>query len=379
MPIAIEKNCRWINSISRCCKDGACWATREIDGGNVHLGQRNDRALVAGGAGFIGSNLVGSLLNKNRKVDCVDSLVTGHLSNLAEFHGNPDFRFIRGDIADSGIAAWLLRENYSEIYHLACPTGVPNIAVLGGEMLAACSAGTLNLLNAAKKSRAKFLFASSAEVYGDPEVVPQCESYAGNVDPVGPRSPYEEGKRFGEALTVFHARAWHLDARIVRIFNTYGTNMSTTDSRVIPQMLSNMIMGKQVVIYGDGSQTRAFLHVSDLIDGFARIMRRRCAGDVYNIGGEREISIRELFGLLGGIADYAQPPVFEPHFIVDHKRRLPDTAKMRNLGWSPRISLEAGLRRSFLENTSESVGATARKPARRELKMKNPQPMPLSA
>ncbi len=345
----------------------------------MHLGQRNDRVLVAGGAGFIGSNLVGSLLDRNRKVDCVDSLITGHLSNLAEFRGDPDFRFIQGDIADSGIAARLLRENYSEIYHLACPTGVPNIARLGGEMLAASSAGTLNLLNAAKKSRAKFLFASSAEVYGDPEIVPQCENYAGNVDPVGPRSPYEEGKRFGEALTLFHGRAWGLDARIVRIFNTYGTNMSTTDSRVVPQMLSNMIAGNPVVIYGDGSQTRAFLHVDDLMDGFSRLMRRRCAGDVFNIGGEREISIRDLFILLSDIAGYAQPPVFESHFIADHKRRLPDTAKMRNLGWNPRISLEAGLRRSHLEKTSGAVGAGVRKPARRESKMDSPQSMPLSA
>jgi nucleoside-diphosphate-sugar epimerase len=144
-------------------------------------------------------------------------------------------------------------------------------------------------------------------------------------------------------------------------------------------MLSNMIAGNPVVIYGDGSQTRAFLHVDDLIDGFSRVMRRRCAGDVFNIGGEREISIKELFDLLGGIADYVQPPLFEPHFIEDHKRRLPDTAKMRNLGWSPRISLEAGLRRSCLEKASGSVGATVRKPARREPKMENPQPMPLSA
>jgi len=329
----------------------------------VHLGRQNNRVLVAGGAGFIGSNLTGALLKKNRAVDCVDSLVTGHLGNLAEFRDNPDFRFIRGDISDSGIAAWLLRESYSEIYHLACPTGVPNIATLGGEMLAASSAGTLNLLRAAKKSHAKFLFASTAEVYGDPEVVPQPETYAGNVDPVGPRSPYEEGKRFGEALTVFHARQWGLDARIVRIFNTYGTKMSASDSRVIPQMLSSMLADRPVTVYGDGSQTRTFLHVDDLIDGFSRVMRRRCAGDVFNIGGDSEISIKELFGVLGRIVGYGQPPVFTPHFIDDHKRRLPNTAKIRGLGWTPQVTLEAGLRRSHLERLSASVDSIVRGPA----------------
>ena len=345
----------------------------------MHLGRRHNRALVAGGAGFIGSNLVRSLLSKNRKVDCVDSLITGQSANLSEFRGNPDFRFIQGDIADSGIAAWLLRESYSEIYHLACPTGVPNIARMGGEMLAACSAGTLNLLRAAKKSHAKFLYASSAEVYGDPEVMPQRESYAGNVDPVGPRSPYEEGKRFGEALTAFHARDWQLDARIVRIFNTYGTNMSASDSRVIPKMLANMIAGEPVVIYGDGRQTRAFLHVDDLVDGFFRVMRCRCVGDVFNIGGEHETSIRDLFGVLSGITACDLPPVFEPHFIEDHKRRLPETAKIRDLGWNPRISLEAGLRRSYLEATSVSAGTAGLWPARRQREKVHSLPMALSA
>jgi nucleoside-diphosphate-sugar epimerase len=335
--------------------------------------------LVAGGAGFIGSNLVRRLLNKNWKVDCVDTLVTGQLANLAEFRANPNFRFIQGDIADSGIGARLLRESYSEIYHLACPTGVPNIARLGGEMLAASSIGTFNLLRVAKKSGAKFLFASSAEVYGDPEVVPQSEAYAGNVDPVGPRSPYEEGKRFGEALTAFHARAWGLDARIVRIFNTYGTNMSASDSRVIPQMLYNMMAGKPVVIYGDGSQTRAFLHVDDLIDGFFRLMKRQCAGEVFNVGGDREISIAELFVVLGNIAQYGQEPIFKPHFITDHKRRLPDTARIRNLGWRPRIALEAGLRRSYLEKISGPASSEMHKPASREREPESTQSMPISA
>lgn len=305
------------------------------------------RILIAGGAGFIGSNLVREFLAQGHKVDCVDSLITGELANLDAVRMNQDFRFIHGDIADLGIVSRLRRERYTDIYNLACPTGVPNIALLGEEMMLASSAGTLNLLHVAEQSQARYLFASTAEAYGDPEVFPQAESYAGNVDPVGPRSPYEEGKRFGEAITAYYAQRHGIDARIVRIFNTYGENMSPKDTRVIPNMLLSMATGKRVVIFGDGTNTRSFLYVTDLIEGFALVMAQRQSGEVFNIGGEREMTINELFDACRKVTGSNSKPDYQPHFIEDHRRRLPDTSKIRRLGWKPRVPIEQGLRLSY--------------------------------
>lgn len=308
---------------------------------------RQQRFLIAGGAGFIGSNLCRYFIDRGFAVDCVDDLSTGRMESVADLVGKPGFRFMRLDVADADACRILMERSYAEVYHLACPTGVPNIAVMGDRMLLASSAGTMNLLNVARQSEAKFLFASTAEAYGNPEVFPQSETYIGNVDPVGPRSAYEEGKRFGEAMTRHFGRQFGIDAFIVRIFNTYGPGMSPQDQRVIPQMLMSLIRGTPVRIYGDGSQTRTFLHVKDLIDGFRRVMASGWHGEVYNIGSSRQVTIRQLCHLAAKATGRHAPIEFVDHFIEDHRGRLPDTTKIQALGWRQRVSLEAGLSESY--------------------------------
>lgn len=301
------------------------------------------RVLVAGGAGFIGSNLIQQLINRGDVVDCVDNLITGDASNIAKCNGKNNFRFIAADISIREMLSQIESVVYDEIYNLACPTGVPNIAVYGEEMLMTSSLGNLNLLRIAERCHAKYLFASSAEVYGDPEITPQLESYNGDVNPVGPRSAYEEGKRFGESLTAYFAKTHGVDARIIRIFNTYGPNMSLSETRVIPAMLMALIKGQPVKIYGDGNNTRSFQYVTDLLSGFELAMGIKCEGDVFNIGSDEELKIIELFETCKSVTERSCQPQFLPHFIEDHSRRKPDTSKIRKLGWASEVSLEEGL------------------------------------
>jgi nucleoside-diphosphate-sugar epimerase len=313
------------------------------------LGVRAERCLVAGGAGFIGSNLARALLARGMEVDCVDDLSTGRQNNISDLKRDPSFRFIRLDVSNAKGCARLLRRHYSEIYHLACPTGVPNIEILGEEMLLSSSAGTYNLLRIARRTGARFLFTSTAEAYGDPQVFPQPESYAGNVDPVGPRSAYEEAKRFGEALTCYYGRKHAIDVRIIRIFNTYGPRMSPDDQRVIPQMIGSLIHGEPVSIYGDGSQTRTFMHVNDLVAGLLTVMGRGRNGEVYNIGGSQQLTIKALFDAVKKATGLRGRAIFEKHFISDHRGRWPDTSKVEALGWKQKVSLEEGLREIYAE------------------------------
>lgn len=303
--------------------------------------------LVAGGAGFIGSNLVSWLLERGREVHCIDNYVTGTRSANARHLANRKFRLFDADITDEQFVSNLSHFDYGEVYNLACPTGVPNNRRLGEVMLLTSSEGSLNLLRLARATGAKYLFTSTAEAYGDPLVFPQHESYTGNVDPVGPRSPYEEGKRFAEALTAFYARQHGVDARTVRVFNTYGVNMALTDTRVIPSMLLSMALGKPAVIYGDGNNTRSFLYVTDLLDGFALVMADRHSGEVFNIGGEQEMTVNALFEVCKQVTGSTARADYQPHFIDDHRRRLPDTGKVRALGWKPNVTLEQGLALSF--------------------------------
>lgn len=319
------------------------------------------RYLVAGGAGFVGSNLALKLLDHGGIVDVVDNLSTGRIENITELEKRPNFRFIELDITDARSCTLALERRYTHIYNLACPTGVPNIALLGEEMLTTCSVGVHNLLKVAHQSGAKYVYASTAEAYGDPEIFPQPETYVGNVDPVGPRSPYEEGKRFGEALTRYYGHKHGVDVNIVRIFNTYGPRMSPRDQRVIPQMLGSLIEGRPVTIFGDGTQTRTFLHVDDLVAGLMKVMDKGLPGEVYNIGGSTQIAIRELFEVVKSATGLRGSAVFRKHFICDHRGRWPQTSKMQSLGWQQKVSLEDGIRQSYDDLLSEANRERARK------------------
>jgi nucleoside-diphosphate-sugar epimerase len=303
------------------------------------------RILITGGAGFIGSNLSKVLLNKGEYVDCVDNLITGRIEAINSLRSYHRFRFFKLDVSDTAFFNTFIDNKYTDIYHLACPTGVPNIKTFGEEMLKTCSSGTENILRLACAHNAKVLYSSSAEVYGNPEIFPQSEDYHGNVNPVGPRSAYEEGKRFSEALIVMYVDKYKIDAKIVRIFNTFGIGMSQEDSRVIPRFLKNIRKGENLVIYGDGSQTRTHLYVDDLISGLLLVMERGCCGGVYNIGGEEQLSVADLAIAIKKLSNATVDIEYHPHFIEDHSDRLPMTTKVKALGWKPIIKVAEGLLR----------------------------------
>lgn len=299
--------------------------------------------LVTGGAGFIGSNLCRALLAHGHTVFAVDNLITGHKSNIAPYLEDPHFSFYELDIADPAFVTLFSEKRVDYVYHLACPTGVPNVLLLGSEILKTCSYGMFNVLEIAKLHHARLLFTSTAEVYGQPERFPQDESYYGNVNPLGPRSSYEEGKRFAEATLATYVRSHGLDARVVRIFNTYGPGMSLEDFRVIPQFLKSVLAGSPLRIYGDGSQTRTHLFVDDLVNGLQLVMDVGARGEAYNIGSERQTTVRELAELLIDITRHGAGIAYEPHFIEDHSHRRPSVEKVKTLGWSQTIQIENGL------------------------------------
>ncbi len=289
-------------------------------------------------------------MSKGFEVYAVDNLITGQRENIKPLLGNKKFHFFKLDIIKPKFKKIFSHIPIKQIYHLACPTGVPNIQKLSEEMLLVNSLGTLNVLELTKIHRAKLLFTSSSEVYGQSAVLPQKESHNGSVDPVGPRSPYEEGKRFSEALVAAYTKKYNLDTRIVRIFNTYGPGMSLSDQRVIPQFLCSILKDESLTIYGNGQQTRTFLYVDDLIQGFFLVMEKGKVGEVYNIGGSRQISIKKLADLVSQLANYQNGIRFASHFIKDCHRRQPSLKKIKNLGWSQEVSLREGLKRVFIEN-----------------------------
>jgi len=303
----------------------------------------NKKVLVTGGAGFIGSNLSKTLLDTGASVDCVDSLITGRIESIASLRSNKRFRYFKFDITDRDFFNTFAKEHYDEIYHLACPTGVPNIQLYGEEMLKTCSIGTDNILRLACTHNAKVLYTSSAEVYGDPEVFPQHEEYCGNVHPTGPRSAYEEGKRFSETLVRSYAEKYQIDAKIVRIFNTFGIGMSPDDTRVIPRFLKLIKEGKKIIIYGDGTQTRTHLYVDDLIAGLLMVQEKGCAGEVYNVGGDKQLTIADLAELIKSLTTLNVDIEYQPHFIEDHSGRQPMVSKVKELGWDRYIDVSEGL------------------------------------
>lgn len=307
--------------------------------------------LITGAAGFIGSNLARTLLAEGKRVYGVDNFITGRRENALTLE-HPFFTFIETDIAHPHFLDNFRSIPVSEIYNLACPTGVPNLKILGHEMLATCSQGTFNVLEIARLHRARLLHTSTAEVYGQPEKFPQDEAYHGNVDPMGERSPYEEGKRFAESVIATYVRLYGVDARVVRVFNTYGPGMSLDDRRVIPQFIRSIVSGEPLRIYGDGSQTRCHLYVDDLIAGLRIVMDNGIAGEAYNVGSETPLTVRELAEHLIRLSGRQLTIVYEPHFIEDHRHRRPAVSKAIQLGWRQEVTLEEGLRRMLATYTS---------------------------
>jgi len=310
--------------------------------------------LVVGGAGFIGSHICEALLNKGYQVICLDNFVTGDKKNIEHLLDNPHFQFIEQDITEKIPNSKFQISNIKFIFHLASPAS-PNKKSPRSyinhpvETLLVNSLGTYNLLELAKKTNAQFLYASSSEIYGDPAVSPQDESYFGNVNPNGVRSVYDEGKRFGEAMTMAYVRTHNVDARIVRIFNTYGPNMQKDDGRVISNFITQAIANDAITMYGDGKQTRSFCFVSDMIDGLQQAMfAKNTKGQVFNLGNQDERTIIDLATLIKKMTQSVSDIVFEPLPQDDPRNRRPDSTKAKmTFGWEPKVALHEGLEKTI--------------------------------
>jgi len=300
--------------------------------------------LVTGAAGFLGRHLVRSLLAEGERVIGVDNFVTSDQIDLIELRIDPRFTFIECDVSTEAFIAALGRQPVHAIYHLACPTGVPNLQPLALEMLATSYLGSEAVLRLACANKAPVLLASTAEVYGNPEVVPQAETYNGNVDPLGPRKGYEEGKRVAETLFAIYVERFGAHATIARIFNTYGPGMALTDTRVIPAFVTAALNNQPLTIHGDGSQTRCHAYVDDMIVGLRRVMARGKPGRAYNLGSPSPITVRDLAHAVLRLSGSQARIVHIERPVHDHDRRLPDISRARSeLGWEPRVTLEEGL------------------------------------
>ncbi len=297
------------------------------------------RILIAGGAGFIGSHFCDRLLAEDHRILAVDNFSTGRQGNIRHLESNPAFEFIEQDICQP----FEVGSPIEYVCNLASPASPFDYLSLPIETLQVGSAGTKNLLDLALENEAPFLLASTSECYGDPEQHPQRETYWGHVNPIGPRSCYDEAKRFAEALTMAYHRRHGLNTHIARIFNTYGPRMKLNDGRVVPAFLDQALDGKPLTIFGDGSQTRSFCYVSDLVEGFFRLMWSDEHLPV-NLGNPHEMTILEFTELLHAKLGLEGQVEFKPLPEDDPKQRQPDITKARQvLGWEPRVSLEQGL------------------------------------
>jgi dTDP-glucose 4,6-dehydratase len=307
------------------------------------------RALVTGGAGFLGSHLCDALLSEGCSVVAVDNLLTGRLANLDHLKNEPRFEFHRLDICqpfDCGPVGY--------VFHFACPASPVDYMTHGVGTLQVGSLGTFHALEVARKYGAKYLLASTSECYGDPLEHPQKETYWGHVNPIGPRSVYDEAKRFSEAATMAYFRYHKADTRIVRIFNTYGPRMQLNDGRVIPNFMKQALRGEDLTVYGDGNQTRSFCYISDEIEGFMRLAKSS-EHEPVNIGNPTEFTILECARRILAVTGSKSKIRYEPLPQDDPKQRRPDISKARNLlNWEPKIDLENGLRMS-LEYFREAV------------------------
>ena len=300
------------------------------------------RVLVTGGAGFIGSHLCDLLLAHGHAVVCMDSLLTGNVQNIAHIH-DPRFLFVKHDVTNYIMVDGPL----DYVLHFASPASPIDYLELPIQTLKVGALGTHRALGVAKARGARFLLASTSEVYGDPLVHPQQEDYWGNVNPVGPRGVYDEAKRFAEAMTMAYHRFHGVDTRIVRIFNTYGPRMRLTDGRAIPTFIRQALNGEALTVAGDGSQTRSFTHYSDLVEGIWRLMNAP-VNDPVNIGNPNEMTLLDLAKMIVRLSGSASAIRFVPLPVDDPKVRQPDITRARGmLGWAPKVDVEQGLRETI--------------------------------
>ena len=298
--------------------------------------------VVTGGAGFLGSHLCDELLRRDHRVVCVDNFETGSLANIAHIRV-PEFAHLHADIIDP----FFIEEPVDFVYHFASPASPIDYLRLPLHTLKVGSYGTHHALGLAKHHRARFLLASTSEVYGDPQVHPQPETYWGHVNPIGPRGVYDEAKRYAEALTMAYHRTHGMDVRIVRIFNTFGPNMRRADGRAVPNFIDQSLLGRPLTVHGDGSQTRSLCYMDDLIEGFWRL----AASDLnepINIGNPEEVSVLELAKLIRDLAGGDSEIAFVDRPVNDPEVRRPDITRASNeLGWTPQVSLKQGLERTI--------------------------------
>src|SRR5688572_13252985 len=304
---------------------------------------KNPTSVVTGGAGFLGSHLVDLLLKRGHRVIAIDNFVTGSVENIDHLGGNPNFKFIQQDVTEF----IFLHDTVDFIWHFASPASPIDYLELPIQTLKVGSLGTHKALGLAKEKKARFLLASTSEIYGDPLVHPQTEDYWGNVNPIGPRGCYDEAKRFAEAMTVAYQREHRVDTRIVRIFNTYGPRMRLNDGRVVPAFVSQALKGKPLTVFGQGTQTRSFCYCSDLIEGIYRLMMGEHWEPV-NIGNPHEMTMLEFAREIIRVTGSRSRIVYKRLPQDDPKQRRPDITRARKwLGWEPEVPLAEGLERTI--------------------------------
>jgi len=311
------------------------------------------RILITGGAGFIGSHLCDRLIEAGNEVICLDNFYTGHKRNIQHLLGHPKFELIRHDITEP------IKIEADQIYHLACPASPVHYQFNAIKTIKTNVFGSMNMLGLAKRVKARFLLASTSEVYGDPEIHPQSEDYWGNVNPIGIRSCYDEGKRISETLAFEYHRQNGVDIRVARIFNTHGTRMLENDGRVVSNFIVQALKGIPLTVYGDGSQTRSFCYVSDLVEGLIRLMNGEYIGPV-NLGNPGEYTILQLASTIQRMVNPDVEIVFKSLPQDDPRRRQPDISKAKQwLDWEPQVQLEEGLAmtiayfKEYLDNQSK--------------------------
>jgi dTDP-glucose 4,6-dehydratase len=305
--------------------------------------QSQPTSVITGGSGFLGSHLSDRLLREGHRVIAVDNLITGNTANIEHLAGNPDFKFIRHDVTEYIFIPGVV----DYVWHFASPASPIDYLKIPIPTLKVGSLGTHNALGLAKEKGAAFLLASTSECYGDPLIHPQTEDYWGNVNPIGPRGVYDEAKRFAEAITMAYHRYHGMNTHIVRIFNTYGPRMRLNDGRVVPAFIGQALTGQPMTIFGDGSQTRSFCYVSDLIDGIFRLMMSNFHEPV-NVGNPREMTILQFAEEIMRITGTASKIEHKPLPVDDPKVRQPDITRARNiLGWEPKIDFDKGIRETI--------------------------------